>query len=189
MVSHQPIFLLGVLLILGCGGGGSPSSTPPAGSEMAAPPVIEEFSPPPTKPEVALTAPDEPIPVSQEFQVVLDVHEVHQLYGVALSVRYDPAQLTYIRHLEGDLLNQDGAPTVTEVAVAEDAPGEILVGVTRVGEVGGVSGSGTLATLVFEAREPGRATVQVAEATATLRDPNDTPLDVSDWPGVVLTIQ
>lgn len=181
-MSRTIALLLGVLAVLGCAGGGAPSMTPSSTP-------IEQASPTaPARPAVVLITPVTPTPVGQEVRVALEVHDAQQLYGVAMTLRHDPAQLSYLRHVAGDLLSREGAPTVMEVAPLEKAPGELLVGVSRVGEVGGISGSGTLITLVFQARQPGHAQV-VVEATATLRDAEDRPLRVEVWKGIIVSIQ
>ncbi len=183
-MSRSLVWLVWVLLAVGCQGGGAPSASAPAaprpgGGEMAAP----------DKPAVALTAPATPVAVGHDVSVALATQAARNLYAVALTLTYDPAQVTYVGQVEGDLLNRDGAPTAVEVAEADDAPGRLLVGLTRVGDVGGVSGAGVLVTLIFHAAQPGQAQIQVAEATATLRDADDAPLPVADWRGVVLTIR
>ncbi len=170
--------LLGwVLLALGCQGGGS--SSEPSGHQMPASP----------EPAVALTAPAAPVAVGHDVRLAIETQAARDLYAVDLTLTYDPGQLTYLGQVEGDLLNRDGAPTAVEVAEAEDAPGHLLVGLTRVGDVGGVSGAGVLVTIVFRARQPGQARVQVDQATATLRDADDAPLSVADWKGIALTVQ
>ena len=58
---------------------------------------------------------------------------------------------------EGTLLNSDGATVNT--LVSEPQSGTLVIGVTRVGAVPGITGSGTLIVLRFNAVAPGSTAV------------------------------
>lgn len=189
---YRLAFIFGLLIVLGCQSGSSPPGSLPGsdqGGTPSTPPSGQGTRPVTAQPAVGLTAPTTPVPVGQEVRMALEAQKAQNLYAVALTVKYDPAQLSYRSYVEGDLLNRDGASTEVEVGPSEEVPGELLVGLTRVGGVGGISGSGVLLTLVFQATQSGPAQVQIDDATATLRDADDTPLSVTNWKGVVLTIQ
>ncbi|MGH9382427.1 MAG: cohesin domain-containing protein [Thermoanaerobaculia bacterium] len=89
-------------------------------------------------------------PASNEDRLFLDVraNEVTNLFGINLEIAYPRAVLQYAAASEGDFLagpNNVG----TSFVVAEPAQGELVIGLTRLRDVQGRSGSGVLCTLEF----------------------------------------
>ena len=82
--------------------------------------------------------------------LVLDVvaTEVAGLYGAAFDLEFPSDVLGFSTGTEGDFLDEMGA-TQTSFQITETSPGNLVVGVTRLGDVPGLSGSGTLLTLEF----------------------------------------
>ncbi|MGH9361670.1 MAG: cohesin domain-containing protein, partial [Thermoanaerobaculia bacterium] len=81
-------------------------------------------------------------------------NQVVDLYGLAFDLQYPAAALRYDGATEGTLLSAGGT-TPTSLQVAESPAGTLVVGLSRLGQVGGLSGSGTLLTLRFSARAAG----------------------------------
>ena len=72
-------------------------------------------------------------------------NQVAGLYGLGFDLSFPAAQLRFERATEGAVLNADGAATTLQVAAG--GTGRLVVGLTRLGAVGGVAASGTLLTL------------------------------------------
>ncbi|HPA94978.1 MAG: hypothetical protein GX178_09810 [Acidobacteria bacterium] len=72
-------------------------------------------------------------------------NQVAGLYGLAFDLRFPAAQLRFERATEGVVLNTDGAATSLQVAAGEN--GHLVVGLTRLGAVSGVTATGPLLTL------------------------------------------
>ena len=147
---------LGVLIFTGvlawlaaaCGGGGGGGPTAPP-----APP------PPPPEP-VAFSAVGTPGSMTVHLtkasgtatsvlRLEVRASEFGGLYGLGFDLVY-PANLLDYRggsQVEGDFLSGDGSRT--EIFARERTDGSIIVGLSRVGDVGGVDGSGLLVTLDF----------------------------------------
>lgn len=91
--------------------------------------------------------------------LVLEVRAegVTDLYGVAFDLRYPSNLLRLDSRTEGELLSQNGVATTFQAA--ESGPGNLVVGISRLGGVSGVTGSGVLMTLQFTAVGAGSGTL------------------------------
>lgn len=81
----------------------------------------------------------------------MDIADATDLYSASFGLSYDPDVLSFQSGTEGDVLNADGESTFFEAALlnGDEANGVVVVGVSRVGDVGSIAGSGTIATLCF----------------------------------------
>jgi general secretion pathway protein D len=96
--------------------------------------------------------------VGDEFTLRIQADQARDLYSAPFYLQYDPQTLEFINLAEGKFLNQDGKPTAFIYSVQPDT-GLIIVGLSRLGEIAGVSGSGILALATFRAKNPGQATI------------------------------
>ena len=122
----------------GCGGGGG------GGSPIEPPPPTAT---PPPGISVAITTPSGAAitlaraPRSTASLLVLEVRAVGVtgLYGAAFDLRYPDALLDYQARAAGSFLGEGAS-----IQVFESAPGNLVVGASRLGNVPGVDGSGVL---------------------------------------------
>lgn len=91
------------------------------------------------------------------FYLEVRANQVEELYGLAFDLAFPAAQLRFERATEGAVLGADGAGTTLQVA--EAGAGRLVVGLSRLGAVAGVTATGTLLTLEF---------VPVASGSGTL---------------------
>lgn len=138
-----------------------PAETQPSEEEGAA------VTPPPGRGALYISAP-KGVKVDQEFTVGVSLSDVTNLYGVSLNLSYDPGLFEFITVTEGGFLKQDGKSTSFMHAV-NAAEGRVTVGMTRLGGVGGVSGSGGLFSAVFRAK--GEGTAIITPQDGALKDP------------------
>jgi hypothetical protein len=89
------------------------------------------------------------------------VNAVDDWYGVAFDLLYPSGQLDFEVAREGGF---PGGSTALEVA--EVAPGQLVVGHTRLGNTSGRSGSGTLMTLEFSPVANGSGAISFQNAQA-----------------------
>ncbi len=170
-----------------------PPSPQPAGPPQPAPAVPApkapqpEPQPAPATPEAKPQAP-EPKPASAEprpaarlllrppavviqqgaaFTVQLEVENVQALFSAPFRVKFDPQALRLAEIQPGALLAGDGKQIVFTRNILNDL-GEAIVNLNRVPGSGGVTGSGSLAILTFQAIGRGATTVTFPELT--LRD-------------------
>ena len=131
MRSPERIGILVVFMLLaGCGGG--PTQQPDK------------------IPSLTLAADLVGVSVGETVDVEIYVADVEDLYGVALDIVYPPEVFNFTSCVEGAFFGQDGLETNEAYALESGEEGRLVVGLSRVGDVGGVEGSGSLATCKFK---------------------------------------
>ena len=91
-----------------------------------------------------------------QFTVSINISAVSNLFGAAFDMIFNPAILQFISAQKGTFLEQDGV--ATNLLTVVSPPGDLIVGYSRLainGVATGVSGSGVLMTLTFNALSAG----------------------------------
>lgn len=107
----------------------------------------------------------EPGVVSQKqgstFSVNVVVNHGEDIAAVPLEISYDPKVLQFVSVANGDFLSRDGQ---TAVLVHRDDPvsGKLQVTAQRQPGSPGISGDGTVFTLVFAAKAKGDGTIAIS---------------------------
>jgi hypothetical protein len=147
------VLALAVLLANACGGGGGggPTAPPPPPTP---PPLGIAFNPAgsPGANCVFLAAADTSNTTSP-LVVEVRANEFSDVYGVSFDLQFPSDLLRWERGdvTEGSFLGADGA-VETELLIDRRPAGNLVVGITRLGEVEGADGSGLLLTLEFQNR-------------------------------------
>jgi len=105
-----------------------------------------------------LQASTQGIQVGDQFILSIEAQQVKDLFSAPFYLSYDPQQLEFVGITEGEFLKRDKNPTVFIYNVDPER-GQVIIGLSRLGDVGGISGSGTLALATFKAKGPGAASV------------------------------
>ncbi|MEH0022219.1 MAG: LamG-like jellyroll fold domain-containing protein [Desulfobacter sp.] len=117
-----------------------------------------DFTPPTAPYEDAMSdtaislVPDTPSPTIGDILCVdVNIDGSNGLYSSAFDLTFDPAALQYQNATEGDFLNSDGGATFFNASLLNNNPanGTLVMGVSRVADIGVVSGSGTIARACF----------------------------------------
>ncbi len=124
-----------------------PSSAPPAPS-IPVPAVIQRSL-------LQIAAPSF-VPAGQQFSLDIKISDVKDLANAPFVLTYDPAFVEFVSISEGALLKSDGK-SASFSGRADAAAGTVNVTVVRSSGGSGVSGGGTLATVVFKAKNKGPA--------------------------------
>lgn len=114
--------------------------------------------------------------VGDQFILSIETQQVRDLFSAPFYLQYDPGLLEFIGLTEGEFLKKDGNPTVFIYSVDADM-GKIVVGLSRLGGGGGITGSGVLAQATFKAKTPGIASV--AFQNVDFRDIRLEPVNVT----------
>ena len=102
-----------------------------------------------------------PIPLNQYNRSVTDeltAGSVKDLYGAIVTLGYDPKVVEFKAASEGGFLKKDGQQTSFLFSNNIKA-GTVDIYMTRIGDVGGVEGSGSLCTLVFQGKSAGSSDI------------------------------
>jgi len=182
-----------------------PQATSPAGPAAVIPPIPGVNAPPATAPPV--TAPFSPpkpeakapagkasvkfVPAQATAQVngtitvSLMVENAADLASTPMQIRFDPKVLRLNDVVRGNLLVSDGQQVAFSKNVLNDT-GEATVNVSRFPTTGGVTGSGSIVTLVFQA--VGRGETVVTVPSLTLRNSQSQPI-VAATPVLAVSVQ
>jgi general secretion pathway protein D len=133
-------------------------------------------------PTLRLLSSNRGLQVGDQFILSIEADQVKDLFSAPFYLKYDPQLLEFIGLTEGKFLNQDGKPTVFIYSVDPDT-GQVIIGLSRLGDVGGISGSGVLALATFKAKNPGMA--NVAFQNVDFRDIQLEPVNVISESGEV----
>ncbi len=157
--------VVAALVVPGCGGGGG-------GRGPTAPPP-----PPPPPPPVSFTAAGSAGANSiflaagesaSSTRLVLEVRasQVTDLYGVSLDIEFPRDILLFDLEAtrKGDFLKESGVRS--ELLVENKPKGNLVIGLSRFGEVAGVDGSGVLLQVEFTARANGTGEFVIKENEA-----------------------
>jgi cohesin domain-containing protein len=140
--------LLALVAACGGGGGGGPTQPPPP------PPPGITFTAAGTAPANSVTLGSGTGGTATTLVLEVRASQVANLYGVSFDLQYPATVLRYDGATEGTLLNANGT-VATSLQVVESPAGTLVVGFTRLGTAGGLSGSGTLLSFNFSARAAG----------------------------------
>jgi general secretion pathway protein D len=140
---------------------------------------------PPAQPRLVLVAPPQPASPGSAVTITLQVENATDLYGAPLRLKFDPKRLRLNEVTRGNFLAGDGQNIIFTRNIQNDL-GEVTINLNRLPGAGGVSGNGTLVTLVFQTLAPGAAKVAVSEAP--LRNSQLQPITVAA-PETVITVQ
>ncbi len=149
----------------GCGGGGGGGGGPTQPPTVN-PPSDISFSPAssPVSNSIYLSSGGG---AGSTFILEVEAQNVSDLYSVSFILNYPDDYLTFSRgsESEGTFLSANGEFD-TSVEASERTTGEVAVGITRLGEVPGVNGSGSLLTIEFRRQAAGSGPLQMVDPAA-----------------------
>ena len=111
-----------------------------------------------------INAPTAPLATGSSFQVPIVLNSGTDIASVPIQLQYDPAKLSLINVAGGNLLNRDGQAVA--LIHRDDGPGNITVVAARPPGAAGVSGTGTVCVLTFQAKAPGTTSLTMTRAGA-----------------------
>jgi general secretion pathway protein D len=153
---------------------GQPAS-PPA-TAPPPPPAKPEGAPaqaPPASARVTFVPSQTNAQVNGTVTISLMVENASDLAATPMQIRFDPKVLRLNDVVRGNLLTSDGQQVAFSKNILNDT-GEASVNVSRFPSTGGVSGSGSIVTLVFQA--VGRGDTVVTAPQLTLRNSKSQPI-------------
>jgi general secretion pathway protein D len=104
--------------------------------------------------------------LGQDARFDIAAASVKDLYGAIMTLNYDPKVVEFKTASEGTLLKKDGQQTSFLFSNNIKA-GTVDIYMTRIGDVGGVAGSGVLCTLIFQGKAGGTTELTVKSVKLT----------------------
>lgn len=161
------------------------ATTSPMGEEGAAvipeQPVAAPESQPAPKITLNIAAPAS-VKVNDQFTVEIKANNASNLISAPFTLVYDPIFLELIGVTEGKLMKQDGKSTTFRPTI-DKVTGQVAVSLNRSNDLGGVTGSGVLATATFKAKNEGPASMGFVDVGFTA--PGGKPLETISYSAVV----
>ena len=111
-----------------------------------------------------LNAPNPGPAVGTTFKVPVVLSGGKDISSVPLQIQYDASKLTLVNVDSGDLLGKDGQAVA--LVHRDDGPGMITIAASRPPGTPGVSGSGSVCVLSFQAKAPGDSDIVVTHPGA-----------------------
>ncbi len=108
--------------------------------------------------------------VGDRFTLGLVVEDITNLAGWELDITFDPAVLQAVSVSEGDFLSQNNGQTFFQAGAINNTAGEIPGSALARISAGGISGTGTLLSITFEAKTIGEGNLRLHEVK--LGDPS-----------------
>lgn len=142
-----------------------------AGTPGAAGAGREPPRPPAT---LALLPADHVVTVDEEFAIDVTINTADEVFSAGFQLQYDPSVIAYVDYFEGGFLDRDG--TEISMQATGSGPGIVRIGMSRMVSEVGITGGGSLVTLVFRAVGEGTSDIQIT--SAALRAPMGTPVAV-----------
>jgi hypothetical protein len=138
--------------------------TPVGGSNQPANPAAPPASPRPA--QLTVTPPGQMQVGSGPYTMPIQISDANQLGSITLTISYNPAVLKARTVTEGAFLRQGGIAT-TYTPKIDEAAGRMEVTIARPAGAPGISGTGLIGSLVFDAISAGQANMSITGTATT----------------------
>lgn len=167
--------LLGMSLSFSCGGGGG-------GADVVAPSLVASFAADKDSPDLLDVTLQRRSQSGDSFTVDVVITDVNDVFTVSFDLVYDGTLLDYLNYTERDFLNEGGT-VLTSFLVSEQSD-RIIVGASRLGQVGGVNASGdeVLMSIAFRVKKRGSSPVTF-ENNDIINSSGPPPIQGIEWFG------
>jgi general secretion pathway protein D len=140
-----------------------PPGAPPPQAPATAPSPAAAAPPPAASANLALNVPATPIAAGANFQVPIVLNGGTDVTSIALQLHYDTSRLQLSGVAAGDILSRDGQPT--GLSHVEEPPGTLVVSISRPPGTHGITGTGVVCVLTFQAKASGESGVAITRAS------------------------
>lgn len=105
-------------------------------------------------------------------------------YGLSFTLVWNPLLFQYMSAAEGSFLSTGGTATTFLTSLENGQQGRLVVGISRLGQVAGATGSGLVCTVTFQAVGTGETGLSYEQAFVL--DSLGNALGISNWYGGTL---
>ena len=143
---------------------GSAPFAPQAASPAKAPAALLAAAPQPARVSFAFAPQSGPVAAGADFKLPVVLNGGVDIAMVPLQIEYDAAKLSLLNVDKGDFLGRDGQPV--SLVHRDDGPGSIKISASRPPGAAGVSGTGVVCVLTFQARAAGVSVITITRPGA-----------------------
>jgi general secretion pathway protein D len=144
--------------------GGTPPAQAPLAQAAPSQPAGPVGASAPSPISFVLTPPATAPAAGANFPLAVTLNGAKDISAVPLQIQYDASKLTLINVDGGDLLGKDGQAIA--LVHRDDGPGMITIAASRPPGTAGVSGSGAVCVLTFQAKQAGESDVIITHPGA-----------------------
>jgi general secretion pathway protein D len=144
--------------------GASPAATATPGPATPGPATPGSTGPVPGSVSLQIVPPPATPKVGGTFKVAVNLSGGQDIFSVPMQLHYDNSKLALINVDTGDYLGHDGQAIA--LVHRDDGVGNVVISASRPPGVAGVTGSGTVCVLTFQANAAGDAPLQIIRASA-----------------------
>ncbi len=123
------------------------------------------------------------VSVGQNVIIEVKITDVLDLYGWEFRLRWNPILLDAVAVIEGNFLDGGGARNTFFWSIVNNTAGYILADCTLLGDVPGVNGSGTLATVIFYVKYAGESVLSLDDTKLISSDEQSISHEATDGYG------
>jgi general secretion pathway protein D len=142
----------------------APGPAPPGSATSGSIAAGSAPGPAPGSVSLQIAPPSAPPKVGGTFQVAVNLSGGKDIFSVPMQLHYDNSKLALINVDTGDFLGHDGQSIA--LVHRDDGVGNVVISASRPPGVAGVSGTGTVCVLTFQANAAGDAALQIIRASA-----------------------
>lgn len=155
------IVVLLLVVLVGCGNNSptGPSEILAANATAKVDSDRAEVSPTPT---LRFSPEQTTVRIGSEVVVETVVENAYDVHGIATTIRFDSSKLRLVKIEEGGFLKQQN-PTYLMYAISDARSDNLVIGLSSLGRVPGVNGSGMLFRIVFRATNKGQTKLEFVE--------------------------
>lgn len=117
--------------------------------------------------------------IGEEFTVNIDIETTEDVFAVEFSLYFDPSIIKVEKIIEGDFLNEGGAP-IYNVSTINNVSGKIEFACTRFNTKSGVTGSGTLSVIKFIGEGAGSSAIHLQKVVVVDSNINELTVSAND---------
>jgi general secretion pathway protein D len=143
---------------------GSAPFAPQAASPAKAPAALLAAAPQPARVSFAFAPQSGPVAAGADFKLPVVLNGGVDIAMVPLQIEYDAAKLSLLNVDKGDFLGRDGQPV--SLVHRDDGPGSIKISASRPPGAAGVSGTGVVCVLTFQAKAAGASVITITRPGA-----------------------
>lgn len=143
--SIRAIIFIGIItLIHGCGGSGGDSGLATSSSKMIT------FKSSTLGDKTVNMVQNSNISNGDTLAINVTVNNLSNVYGIGFDIDFDSSKLSYDGYVSGNYLEKGGNTVNYIITTQSGNSGKLIAGISRLGSVGGISGSGMMVTLKFK---------------------------------------
>lgn len=117
------------------------------------------------------------VQTGDEFEISVEIANAIGITNAPFYLRYESQLIKFVKATEGTFMKKDGK-TSSFMTFDDEKRGKLIVGNSRIGDTEGISGSGTIMTVLFRAVQKGETRLSLENVKISGRNSKVVPVNV-----------